>query len=318
MPKTKNPRHGSLAYWPRKRAKKEIPRIRPVSVAKGAKGAKVNGFPGYKVGMATVEFIDNKKKSPSANELIAKPATILECPPVKIFSVRYYKNTPYGIKLMTEALNPKLDKSLARKITMPKKKKQIDENLDTFDLLRIAVYTQPSLTNIGKKKPEIFELALGGSKEEQLAFAKEHLDKEINVKEVFAAGQLVDAHAVSKGKGFQGAVKRYGVSLRSHKSEKSRRAAILGAEGDAKVTYLAHQPGKMGYHLRTEHNKWLLKIVDDIASLGHFKHYGNLKNTCLLVKGTIPGPAKRMVLFTMAKRPDKRVPTQAPEIRNIQ
>ena len=161
-------------------------------------------------------------------------------------------------------------------------------------------------------------MSLGGSKEEQFAFVKAHLEKEISVKDVFSAGQLLDAHGVTKGKGLAGPVKRYGIQLKSHKCEGSRRAAVLAAEGDAKVRYFAHQSGKMGYHLRTEHNKWLLKIMDDASKLGHFKHYGDMKNTCMLVKGTIPGAVKRLVLLTMAKRPDKRVPAQAPDIRNIQ
>ena len=311
MPKTKNPRHGSLAYWPRKRAKRETPRVTSLI----PKEAKISCFPGYKVGMTTVEYIDNRKFSHTTNELLAKAATIVECPPIKIFSVRYYKNTPYGPKLATEVLNPKLDKELSRAITLPKKKKQLQESLESIDLLRLVVYTQPRLTIIGKKKPELFELSIGGSKEEQLAFVKANLDKEINVKDVFSEGQQLDAHAVTKGKGFQGTVKRYGISLKAHKSEKSRRTAVLGAEGDAKVRYFAHQPGKMGYHLRTEHNKWLLKFIDDVSKLKHFKHYGNVRNTCMLVKGTIPGLRKRVIIFTEAKRASKKLPAQAPEIR---
>lgn len=312
MPKTRNPRHGSLAYWPRKRAMKEVPRIRS---ARLPKEAKPNAFPGYKAGMATVQYIDNSKFSHTRNDLLAKAATIIECPPVKIFSVRYYKKTPYGLKLATEALNPKLDKELARSVSLSKQKHALAEKLDDFDLLRLVVYTQPKLTSIGKKKPELFELSLGGSKEEQLAFAKDKLGKEINVKDVFAEGQQLDLHAVTKGKGLQGPVARYGISLKSHKSEKSRRFAVLAPEGDAKVRYFAHQSGKVGYHLRTEHNKWLLRIMDDISSYPHFKHYGNLRNTCLLVKGTIPGPSKRLVVFTEAMRPSKKIPAQAPEIR---
>jgi large subunit ribosomal protein L3 len=313
MPKTKNPRRGSLAYWPRKRAKKQVPRVRSMVIPKDTR---LSGFPGYKVGVTTVEYVDNRKTAPTKNEVVAKPATVVECPPLKVYSVRYYKNTPYGLKLVTEVVNNKVDKDLSRKVTTSKKSKQLKDDQE-FDVLRLVVYTKPSLTSIGKKKPDIFELTLGGSKEEQVKYAKEHTEKEINVKDVFAEGQLLDVHSVSKGKGYQGTVRRYGISLRSHKSEKSRRQAILGAEGDEKVTYLAHQPGNLGFALRTEYNKWLIKIVDDISKFNHFKHYGNVRNSCMLVKGTIPGASKRMVLFTGAKRPSKKFPTQAPEIRNI-
>jgi large subunit ribosomal protein L3 len=312
MPKTRNPRRGSLAYWPRKRAAKEVPRLRAVTEPKEAK---LNAFPGYKVGMTTVQFIDNKKTSPTKNELIAKPATIIECPPLKIFSVRYYRNTAYGVKLVAETLNPKLDKELARSMVLAKKKHAIKDKLDDVDFLRLVVYTQPKLTTSGKKKPELFELPLGSSKEDQLNFAKSNMEKEIDVKSVFSEGQLLDVHGVTKGKGLQGPIKRYGMQLKSHKSEKSRRYGVLAAEGDAKVRYFAHMSGKMGYHLRTEHNKWIIKIVDDVKSFAHFKHYGNVRNTVMLVKGSVPGPSKRLLIFTDAKRPDKHVPKQAPEIR---
>ncbi|MCK5630480.1 MAG: 50S ribosomal protein L3, partial [Nanoarchaeota archaeon] len=64
----------------------------------------------------------------------------------------------------------------------------------------------PSLTGIGKKKPEMFEIAVGGNKEDQLNYAKSMLGKEINVADVFKGGQQLDIHAITKGKGVQGPV----------------------------------------------------------------------------------------------------------------
>jgi large subunit ribosomal protein L3 len=136
---------------------------------------------------------------------------------------------------------------------------------------------------------------------------------------VFAEGQIVDIHSVTKGKGLQGPVKRHGIGIKSHKSEKSRRAAVLGSEGDSKVRFYAHQSGQTGYHLRTEHNKWLLKIGEpkDASPKGGFIKYGELKNTCILLKGSIGGPSKRLIRFNLAARPNKKIPKDAPEIEYI-
>jgi large subunit ribosomal protein L3 len=141
------------------------------------------------------------------------------------------------------------------------------------------------------------------------------LDKEINVSDVFKPGQLVDSHSVTKGKGFQGVVKRFGVKIRSHKSEKARRAAVLSSQGYAKVTYTSPMGGKMGYHLRTEYNKWIIKISNEAKNLKSFNSYGIVKNPYVLVKGSIGGPKKRMVTLTEAIRPNKKLALPAPTLK---
>src|SRR3989344_954150 len=89
--------------------------------------------------------------------------------------------------------------------------------------LTVVVYTQPKLTGIGKKRPEIFEIALGGSIKDKFEYAKQNIGKEIKITDIFKEGELVDIHGVSKGKGTQGPVKRFGISIRSHKAEKTKR-----------------------------------------------------------------------------------------------
>ena len=49
------------------------------------------------------------------------------------------------------------------------------------------------------------------------------LGKEIKVEDVFESGVSVDVHGITKGKGFQGTVKRFGVPIRQHKAEKTKR-----------------------------------------------------------------------------------------------
>ncbi len=319
MPTKRKPRYSSLQYWPRKRVKSETARVRSWASIKEAKPL---GFAGYKAGMTHLIVSDNRPTSKTNGESISMPVTVIECPPLKVASVVLYKKSGYGVDVSSQILADKLDKELSKKISVPKKpkKKKLDDiKPDDFDDLRILVYTQPKMTGIGKKRPELFELAIGGKKEDKLSFAKERIGKEISVNEVFAEGQQVDIHSVTKGKGLQGPVKRHGIGLKSHKSEKSRRAGVLGSEGDAKVRFYSHQSGQHGYHLRTEYNKWLLKIGEakDANPKGDFLRYGKLNSTIVLVKGSLPGPAKRLVRFNLAIRPTRKIPKDAPAIELI-
>jgi len=169
-----------------------------------------------------------------------------------------------------------------------------------------------------KKKPELFELAIGGTKQDQYNFAKEKLGKEITPEDAFKEGEQVDIHAITRGKGFQGATKRNRTGLRSHKSEKGRRGpANLGAWTGNRSWTVAH-PGQMGYHQRTKYNAWILKLgKDNINPKGDFVKFGKVKNTYLLLKGSVNGPKKRLITLTKAMRPSKKFPNKAPQINYI-
>ena len=165
------------------------------------------------------------------------------------------------------------------------------------------------------------EIALGGSKEEKLDYAKQKLGQEIKIQDVFEPGNSIDAHGITKGKGFQGTVKRFGVMIRSHKAEKTKRGiGNLGAWTPKRVDYRVPQPGKMGYHLRTDYNKQILKISDkpeEINPKCGINNYGLVKNTYLLLKGSVPGPKKRALVLVGSIRPDRLMTKDAPEVNYI-
>ncbi|MAG47787.1 50S ribosomal protein L3 [archaeon] len=305
MGKTSKPRAGSLQFWHRKRARRIYPRIR--SWTKLSKSPLL-GFIGYKVGITQVQGLDQNPAKKS-KEPIVTAATIIECPPIKTLSIRYYQKSYKGLKVVGEKLAEKLDKSLDKKLRLPKNPK--NKEIKEFDDIRLVLYTQPKLTTINKKKPEIFEVALPGKKEEKLELANKYLNSEIKISEIFEENTLIDVHAVTKGKGFQGAVKRFGISLKSHKSEKKRRSAgNMGAWTPKKVSFRIPQAGQTGYHTRTEHNKLIFKISDKLEEINPkagFTHYGNVKNEYIIVKGSIPGAIKRPVRLTAAMRPQKNI-----------
>ncbi len=308
------PRSGSMQFWPRVRAKREYARLRTPTLQKDAK---IVTFPGYKVGMTHVSLIDNKKNSPTKGSELSWPVTVIECPPIKVMGIRFYKIAYEGRQVICDVYADKLDKELTRRTTLQKTHKEMPEE---FDDLKLIVHTYPKETSIGKKSPEIFEITLGGKKEQKLAYAKEHFGKEVKLQDVFKEGIQVDVHGVTKGKGFQGPVKRFGIAIRSHKSEKAIRnpGSLGGWRGQGHVMYRVAHAGKMGYHLRTELNKQIIKISDkteEINAKGGFKQYGLVNNTYILLKGSVMGPSKRMIIFTESKRPRKNVPTEAPALQ---
>lgn len=318
MPNIRKPRKGSLQFWPRKRAKRHYGRVKSWASIKDAKPL---GFAGYKVGMTHALINDNKKTTLTKGEDIFCPITVIECPPLKTASIRFYKKKLNGSCVVSEVLAPKLDKELGRKISLPKNIKKKIENIKDYDHIRLIVYTQPKLVGL-KKKPDIFEIAVGGSKEEALKFAQEKLGKEISIEEVMSEGQQIDIHAITKGKGFQGPVKRFGIGLKARKSEKTRRnpGSLGGWCGQGHFMWRIAHAGQTGYQLRTEYNKWLIKIGDkpeDINMKGGFIKYGVVKNPYVLIKGSVSGASKRLIRFTYPIRQSNKIPKEAPTISYI-
>ncbi len=318
MPTRRQPRSGSLQYWPRKRAKRPYARVRNFPKSDEPK---LLGFIGYKVGMTHIQIMKESKGPKKTMEPVSVPVTIVECPAVKIAGVRFYKKTTYGLKLDKE-LWTKVDKNLKRKVNLASK--QSEPNLskvktDDFDEVRVLIYSQPKLTNIGKKKPELLEMQIGGKKEDQLKYIIENLGKEIILQSIFEAGELTDILSITKGKGFQGTTKRFGTSIRPRKSEKNKRGAgNLGAWTPKKVPYTAPQPGKMGFHQRTEYNKQIMKIsseVEEVNQAGGLMNYGKVKNTFALIKGSVSGAKKRAVVMRKPIRAKEE--TKAPVVEYI-
>lgn len=303
MPRIRTPRQGSMAYWPRKRASDIVARVRTWPVAKDAK---LLGFAGYKVGMTHVTVLDNVPTSISKGEEIQLPVTVIECPPLKVAAIRLYKKDAYGLHCAGQIIAEKLDKELSRSLVLPKKVSSSPKTDGLFDV-RVLVFTQPKLTSIGKKKPELFELGVGGLKvEDKLAYAQSVLGKEIKISDIFSDGNFVDSISISKGKGYQGPVKRFGVALRAHKSEKTKRGpGSLGPWHGFRGFRTPHA-GQMGFQQRLEYNKRLLKIGDDVSKInpkGGFVRYGNVKNQYVLVHGSVVGASKRLITLTVPRRP---------------
>ena len=102
--------------------------------------------------------------------------------------------------------------------------------------------------------------------------------------DIFAAGDKIDATAISKGKGFQGAIKRHGQSRgpMAHGSKFHRHAGSNGVCSDpSKVFKGKGMPGQMGNKRITIQNLEIVKV--------------DAENNLILVKGAVPGPKKSLV-----------------------
>ena len=299
MPTKRSPRKGSLQFWPRKKASKFLPRAN-WNATNSKKNLK--GFICYKAGMVSAYVKDNTPNSMTQGKKIVIPATILECPQMKIFSVRFYKDG----KVVKEILAENLNKELKRKLKLPKKKNKKIENIKNYDDVRVICYSQVKRTGI-KKTPDLSEIGLGGSIEEKIGFVKENLGKEISVSNVFERGQLVDLRGLTKGKGFSGPVKRFGIKLKFHKSEKGRRRpGSLGPWHPARVTFRVPMAGQLGMFTRICYNNKIIDLGKPENKFKNIKNFGNIKTEYIIVKGSVQGPAKRQLLITAPLRETKK------------
>jgi large subunit ribosomal protein L3 len=250
---------------------------------------------------------DNTPHSLTKGQKIIVPVTILECPTIKILSVRFYKHN----KAVGDVLNSNMDKELKRKIKFPKniRKKIEDFKEGAFDNIRVIVYSQVKKTNI-KKTPDILEIGLSGNLQEKLNFIKANLSKEITIKEIIKEG-IVDIRGVTTGEGTEGPRKRFGLNLKTHKEEKGQRGpGSGGAWHPARVEFTQPMMGQMGYASRTICNNKIVFLGSsnetNINPKGGFKGYGEIKTDYVLIRGSVPGPSKRQLVITFPLRPSKK------------
>ena len=104
--------------------------------------------------------------------------------------------------------------------------------------------------------------------------------------DIFAEGDKIDATGITKGKGFQGAIKRHGLSRgpMKHGSKYHRHAGSNGAATTpGRVFKGKHMPGHTGHVKATVQNLEVVKV--------------DVENNLLLVKGAVPGPKKALLVL---------------------
>jgi large subunit ribosomal protein L3 len=330
MPTASRPRRGSLAYSPRKRAKSQVPKYHAWPAYEGE--PRLQGFAGYKVGMTHLIMVDDHKNSPTEGKDIMVPVTIIEIPPMKVVAVRAYTRDTYGTHALTEAWVEQPERRLSARIPLPAQYNS-DEALskirnaiaeDRVVELFVLAHTQPAeIKGVPKKVPDLMEVRVsGGGMDERLEYAISLFEKDIVLSDVIHSGQYVDITAITKGKGTQGPVKRWGIQVRKRKHSrggKKRHIGNLGPWTPHHVRWQVPGIGQMGYQQRTEFNKRVLKIGekgDEINPEGGFLHYGLVKNPYVMIKGSVPGPNKRLIRIRPAIRQREHV-ERSPSIQYV-
>lgn len=120
-----------------------------------------------------------------------------------------------------------------------------------------------------------------------LEAATYEVGQEVKV-EIFAEGDVIDVTGVTKGKGFQGAIKRHGQSRgpMSHGSRYHRRVGSMGPVAPNRVFKQKKLPGQMGGNVVTIQNLEIVKV--------------DVERNLLLVKGNVPGSKKALVTVKTA------------------
>jgi len=323
------PRHGSLAFLPRKRASSAKSRIRHWRDCLD----EINflGFAGFKAGMTHITYIEDQQNSPYYGKELMKPVTIVEVPPIILIGVRIYNEDEYGKYTAGELYSKTLNENLKRKINIPnqdkydfeKTQEEVKKQINKSTEIRGIFHTQPYLISLPRKKPDIFEIKLNslGNPEEEFEYATELLGKEVRVRDILVEGELIDVVSITTGKGFQGPVKRFGIKTLSHKNSKIRRAvACIGPWHPARVRYTVPRPGQLGFHQRTEYHKRIMLIgenEEEINPKGGFVGYGKINGDYLMILGSIPGPKKRLIRIRKTIRPVRGFEVSSPEITFI-
>lgn len=330
MPQPHRPRRGSLGFGPRTRATSEVPRFNSWPDDDGQPA--LQGFAGYKAGMSHVVMVNDEANSPIEGTEQTVPVTIVETPPMRAVALRAYEQTAYGLQPRGEVWAEEFDDELDRALDLPEgsdpsARDDLEAALEegTVDDLRLITHTSPAvLRGVPKKRPDIMETRVGGgSIAERAEFGFGLLEEggEHDANDVFRAGEYVDASGVTTGKGTQGPVKRWGVQKRKGKHARQgwrRRIGNLGPWNPSRVRSTVPQQGQTGYHQRTELNKRLIALgeEDDINPDGGLVNYGEVSGPYALIKGSLPGPDKRVLRFRPAIRPNDQ-PRLDPEVRYV-
>ncbi len=300
---------GSLEFWPHRRAQRLLPRVRnwpaPSEPA-------VLSLLAFKAGMTHVGIIDDSN-SPSKGQEVARAATILVLPKMFVYGLRFYKKG----YLYTHAVNEVHDAAMAQKIGVKNTKRtnleEAKKKTGEYANVVALAFADPGALKIRIKKTLRFEIPVGGKDvASKLTFAEKLLGKELKISDVLNSGDIIDVTSVSKGKGWEGPVHRFHVAKLYHKSTgKTRHVGSLGAWHPAKVLFSVPQAGHLGFNYRTELNKRILKVgtaqdASSVTPAGGFLRFGNVNNDYILIDGSVPGPAKRLVRIRKALRSGKK------------
>jgi large subunit ribosomal protein L3 len=309
------PRRGSLAFAPRARHQLLVPRVRTWTRL-GGSGPSLAGVPAIKVGMVHAITADDREKTPNFGKPTFNAATVVALPEIHVYGIRAYATADGRemalLDLFAEDLDAETRSRLGRTRTAAggksaaQSRRQEDENrfqnvLANVDRLSLLVGIIPRESGLSIDRPQVQEVGIvGGDTRSQFEYAKRVLGKTIKSAELLKPGAFVDTIAVTKGKGFEGPITRFGVKRKQHKSRKSVRAVgVISPWHPATVMYTVPRAGQMGFHQRVCLNNRILFVGKGsqtrITPRGGFLHFGEVRGDFAVLRGSVPGASQRVV-----------------------
>ena len=329
--KHSTPRRGSLAFAPRARHHILIPRVRNWT-DRGVDKPTLAAYPAFKVGMIQVVTLDDREKTPNFGKPMFNPATVLSSPSVTVYGFRAY-GRHRGVDFafadvfadnLPEEVRDRISTSSGKdaKQTCDSGMKKVESILSKIERFAAIVGVTPNETGLPNKIPQVQEIGItGGDPKTQFEYLKGVVGKSVNASEYFKAGSFIDTIAITKGKGFEGVITRFGVKRKQHKSRKTvREVGVISPWHPATVMYTVPRAGQMGFHQRIDKNKRILVVGNaqqsPITPSGGFPHFGEVRGDYLIVRGSVPGPIKRLIDLRLPLYP-RRQKIQVPKIVEV-
>ena len=308
-----------MAYSPRGRAKSMEARIRSWPQL-NIDEPRLLAHAGFKVGCVQLVSIDDREHVPNHGKQVVTIGTVIATPPLVIIGVRGYAEDVNGKHAIFDVFTKDAPKNVEKLIKIKPEDNDVveaEKHLKKIKELYAIVSITPRLVGLEQKIPYIFEVGVkGGDVEKQFAFVKDLFGKEVKIDQVFENGTYVDTAAITKGKGWQGVIYRWGAKRKQHKSRKSvREIGSLGPISPQNVMYTVPRAGQTGFHQRIEYNKRIMVMSNTdkeefkINPDGGYKHFGNVNGDYVIVKGSVPGTYRRLIKLRkqIRKEPKKIV-----------
>ncbi|MCL4552274.1 MAG: 50S ribosomal protein L3 [Candidatus Marsarchaeota archaeon] len=266
------------------------------------------GLVAYKAGMTHVAMTDDSE-GPGKGMEVVRAVTVMEIPKIYLYGIRAYKKKYLYTEPFAEVYDAVLAKRVGIKAIKSNDLNALRSGAAEFERVTALCFLDAGSMGFGNKRVMRFEVPVGGKDTaEKFAFVEKWLGKEVKVSDVLSAGEYIDVTGISKGKGWAGVIKRFGVSRNVRKATgKVRHVGVLGAWHPAKVMFTVPHAGHMGYNYRTELNKRVLRVgtaadASTVNVKGGFPNFGNVKSDFIIVDGSVPGPAKRLLRIRKALR----------------
>ena len=275
------------------------------------------GFPAVKVATVHTITVDDREKTPNFGKPLFNPTSVLAVPEASVIGLRLYSRENGALKSVAEVYATSIAKGTKKRSSVEPEKFAESWKDKLASVIRVAAVVSiiPRDSGLSQKKPVVCEVGVGGgSLAAQFDYAAKLVGKGVKFSDIFKAGSYVDVIGITKGKGVEGPITRFGVKRKQHKSRKTVRAVgVIGPWHPAAVMYTVARAGQRGFHQRTETGKRILSISSPkdvpITPPGGFMHFGDVKTDYALLRGTVPGSNRRVVLVRQPARQQQRKST---------